>query len=361
MSAVRGKSATVLNIVKTVFLAIIAISLVKFTFFPSQAADEVQSLDPSGDYGTITVLPEKGSITNSINLEGTIQTDPATNVKATKTGEVTEIYVKDGDTVKQGDTILLIQKEVQPDPVVPAPSADGQPPAAVEQPKPYYENEWITAPASGKISLSALVSQMVNVGDVIASIQPPTFSAVATLSPDQMYRVQNMPEKATITIKNGPAPFECSGVKIETPHNRNTKEGEGQNSSTTIEARCSIAAEHRVFPGLQVTMGLVAGEAKDVLTIPVSAVEGRFESGVVYTPAPDRGEPIKVPVKLGITDGKRIQVIEGLNESQEILEFVPGKKVDNQIPEGGFLGGEFIPADPMPVESGENAGSTEAN
>lgn len=108
-------------------------------------------------------------------------------------------------------------------------------------------------------------------------------------------------------------------------------------------------------------MGLVAGEAKDVLTIPVSAVEGRFESGVVYTPAPDRGEPIKVPVKLGITDGKRIQVIEGLNESQEILEFVPGKKVDNQIPEGGFLGGEFIPADPMPVESGENAGSTEAN
>lgn len=325
----NSRSNRVLNVIKILLLAIIAVAMVKFVFFPSQAVDEAQSLDPSGNYGNITVFPEKATITNSINLEGTIQTDPATNVKATLAGEITEIYVNDGDTVNAGDAILLIQKEILPDPVVPpAPTAD-EPSAPVAPPQPTYKNEWVTAPVSGKVHLNALVSQMVNVGDPIGTIQPPTFSAVANLTPDQMYRVQNLPEKATISIKNGPAPFECTGLKIDTPQNRTQKDGESGAPSTTIEARCPISPEQKVFPGLQVTMGLVAGEAKDVLTIPVSAVEGRFEAGVVYAPAQDGAEPVKINIKLGLTDGKRIQVVDGLKEDQEILEFVPGKKVEN--------------------------------
>lgn len=347
MSSSQTKRGKILGIVRTVLLAVIAVSLVKLTFFPSGGVDEVQSLDPSAQYTSITVRPEKATITNSINLQGTIQADQPATIKATKAGEVTEIYVKDGATVNAGDTMMLIQKEMQTEPEEYT-DAEGNP--QMTKPQKYYENEWVTAPAAGKVNLSALVSQMVNVGDSLGTIQPPTFSAVATLSPDQMYRVQNMPEKALITIKNGPAPFECVGVRIDTPNNRQTQPGgdSSQQQSTSIEARCSIASDQKVFAGLQVTMGLVAGEAKDVLTIPVSAVEGRFEAGFVYKPAEGGGEPVKVPVKLGITDGKRIQVLEGLTENDEILEFIPGKKVEQNegaFGSGGMMGmGEGAPA-----------------
>lgn len=335
MSTSNGNKGKVLNIVKTVFLGLIAVSLAKFAFFPASGGDGAQSLDPSANYTALTIQPEKATVTNSINLQGTIQADRPDTVKATMAGEITEIYVKDGDTVDEGDTILLIQKEVVPEPEEYT-DAEGNP--QMTKPQKYYENEWVAAPAAGKISLSALVSQMVNVGDPLGSIQPPSFSAVATLSPDQMYRVQNLPDKAKITIKNGPAPFECLGLHIDTPNSSGSKgDGEQTTPSTTIEARCAIASEQKVFAGLQVTMALIAGEAKDVLTIPVSAVEGRFESGIVYKPAPEGGDPVKVPVKLGITDGKRIQVIEGLTENDEILEFIPGKKVEQN---GGMFGPE---------------------
>lgn len=365
MTTYRSRGAMAMSIIKTVLLLIIAIAMVKFAFFPAQSTDEGMPLDPTGDYGQITITPERGTITNTVTLEGTIQSDPAPAVKATMAGEITEIYVNNGDQVSAGDTVLLIQKEMQGDPIE---RTDAEGNTITEPGKTWWKNEWITAPTSGKITLTALLTQQVNVGESLGSVQPPTFSAVATLTPDQMYRVQNLPDKATITIKNGPAPFECNGVRIETPQNRPAnKDGEAQGnaSSTSIEARCAVPDGQTVFPGLQVTMALVAGEAADVLTVPISAVEGRFEQGTVYGPAEPGGKPVKIPVKLGLTDGKRVQIIEGLAEDKEILEFVPGKIVSGKEssmfgPEGegmmmeeGTLDPEAVPADG--AASGEEA------
>lgn len=366
MTASRSRGAMVMSILKTVLLLIIAIAMVKFAFFPAQSTDDAMPLDPTGDYGQITITPERGTITNTVTLEGTIQSDPAPAIKATMAGEITEIYVKNGELVSEGDTVLLIQKEMEGEPTERIDETGNK---IIEPGKKWWKNEWVTAPTSGKINLSALLTQQVNVGESLGSVQPPTFSAVATLTPDQMYRVQNLPDKATITIKNGPAPFECNGVRIETPQNRpTTKESEPQNStgttsSTNIEARCAVPDGQTVFPGLQVSMALIAGEAADVLTVPISAVEGRFEQGTVYGPAENGGKPVKIPVKLGLTDGKRVQIVEGLAEGQEILEFVPGKIVEGK--EQGVFGDEgfgtdedgtdpeAVPADGVP--SGEEA------
>ncbi|WP_175955183.1 efflux RND transporter periplasmic adaptor subunit [Schaalia sp. Marseille-Q2122] len=341
MTTYRSRGAIAMSIVKTVLLFIIAIAMVKFAFFPAQSTDEAMPLDPAGSYGQITITPERGTITNTVTLEGTIQSDPAPAIKATLAGEITEIYVNNGDQVSAGDTILLIQKEMEGDPIE---RVDEEGNKITEPGKNWWKNEWVTAPTSGKINLTALLTQQVNVGESLGSVQPPTFSAVATLTPDQMYRVQNLPDKATITIKNGPAPFECNGVRIDTPQNRTTsnKDGDaqGNNSSTSIEARCAVPDGQTVFPGLQVTMALIAGEAADVMTVPISAVEGRFEQGTVYGPAEAGGQPVKIPVKLGLTDGKRVQIIEGLKEDQEILEFVPGKIVEDKSEYGMFMPGD---------------------
>lgn len=361
MTTYRSRGAVAMSIVKTLLLFIIAIAMVKFAFFPAQSSDDAMPLEPMGNYGQITITPERATITNTVTLEGTIQSDPAPAVKATLGGEITEIYVNNGDHVSAGDTLLLIQKEMQGDPVE---RVDEEGNKTVEPGKTWWKNEWITAPVSGKLNLTALLTQQVNVGDSLGTVQPPTFSAVATLTPDQMYRVQNLPDKATITIKNGPAPFECNGVRIETPQNRPAnKEGDtqGNSSSTSIEARCAVPDGQTVFPGLQVTMALVAGEAADVLTVPISAVEGRFEQGTVYGPAEPGGKPVKIPVKLGLTDGKRVQIIEGLAEDQEILEFVPGKIVsgkessmfgpggEGMMMEEGGPESEGVPAEEIPT------------
>lgn len=99
-------------------------------------------------------------------------------------------------------------------------------------------------------------------------------------------------------------------------------------STNEIRAVCPIPAGQKVFPGLQVSMDIVAGSVKGVLTLPVSAVEGRFDSGFVYVPDADGGQATKKPVKLGMTDGKIIEILEGLSEADEVLEFVPNTAQD---------------------------------
>lgn len=320
----------IISLIKTGVWIIIAISLVKFAFFPSTGASQSdQPLDPSANYGQMTVTPTKADITNTVSVNGNIENDPSTVVKATGTGEVNYIAVADGTYVEAGAMILQVRDENREN----ASYTDEEESTGSPQPTTRARTTYtdITAPASGTLHLSALLGQRFSIGDQLGTIAPSTYSAVATLNADQLYRIQETPSEATVTITNGPAPFTCSGLKIVTPDTtqKNTnQQGENQ-QSTGIQARCAIPADQKVFPGLGLKMDIVAGSATDVLTLPISAVEGRFQSGFVYLPVSDgAGKPEKKPVTLGLTNGEIVEIKEGLTESDSVLEFIPTASSD---------------------------------
>lgn len=325
-SSTSPRFQKIISLIKTGVWIIIAISLVKFAFFPSTGANQSdQVLDPSANYGQMTVTPTKADITNTVSVNGNIENDPSTVVKATGTGTVNYIAVSDGTYVEAGAMILQVRGEPDSD-ILPQAGDEDETPS---RPRPTYTD--ITAPASGTLHLSALLGQEFSIGDQLGTIAPSTYSAVATLNADQLYRIQETPSEATVTITNGPAPFTCSGLKIVTPDatQKNTnQQGENQQSSG-IQARCAIPADQKVFPGLGLKMDIVAGSATDVLTLPISAVEGRFQSGFVYIPASDgAGKPEKKPVTLGLTNGEIVEIKEGLTESDSVLEFIPTASSD---------------------------------
>lgn len=325
-SSTSPRFQKIIALIKTGVWIIIAISLVKFAFFPSTGADQSdQPLDPNANYGQMTVSPTKADITNTVSVNGNIENDPSTVVKATGAGTVNYIAVSDGTYVEAGAMILQVRDQKN--------DSDNSLATGDEEirPTPTYTYTDITAPASGTLHLSALLGQRFDIGDQLGTIAPSTYSAVATLNADQLYRIQETPSEATVTITNGPAPFTCSGLKIVTPDmtQKNTnQQGENQ-QSTGIQARCAIPADQKVFPGLGLKMDIVAGSATDVLTLPISAVEGRFQSGFVYIPATDgAGKPEKKPVTLGLTDGEIVEIKEGLTESDSVLEFIPTASSD---------------------------------
>ncbi|AWB95203.1 hypothetical protein DCE93_05650 [Agromyces badenianii] len=79
----------------------------------------------------------------------------------------------------------------------------------------------------------------------------------------------------------------------------------------------------RVFPGLSAQVKISAGSADDVLVVPITAVEGGAETGVVWRVTPD-GERTEQPVRLGLSDGTQVEVVEGVAEGDQVLQFVPG-------------------------------------
>lgn len=325
-SSTSPRFQKIIALIKTGVWIIIAISLVKFAFFPSTGADQSdQPLDPNANYGQMTVSPTKADITNTVSVNGNIENDPSTVVKATGAGTVNYIAVSDGTYVEAGAMILQVRDQKN--------DSDNSLATGDEEirPTPTYTYTDITAPASGTLHLSALLGQRFDIGDQLGTIAPSTYSAVATLNADQLYRIQETPSEATVTITNGPAPFTCSGLKIVTPDatQKNTNQQGETQQSTGIQARCAIPADQKVFPGLGLKMDIVAGSATDVLTLPISAVEGRFQSGFVYLPASDgAGKPEKKPVTLGLTNGEIVEIKEGLTESDSVLEFIPTASSD---------------------------------
>lgn len=339
----KTRTAQVLDVVKVLAWVVIAISLVKFAFFPAAQEDEgSDGMDPGGSFGQMTTEVGRADITNTVSVTGTIQADEPVVARATLDGAVVRTFVNDGDKVSKGDSLVQIRKEI---PGETRQVTDEEGNVSVETADPTYKYETVVSPGDGTVSTSVLVGQQFAIGDTVATVAPATFSAVASLSADQMYRLQDAPSTATVTIKNGPAPFECSGVKLVSPTGKqqdpktNAGSDNGASSSTDLKARCAIPADQTVFAGLQVTLEMTAGSATGVLAVPISAVEGRYQSGYVYLPTSDPTKPDKRAVTLGITDGKMVEVKEGLTQGEEILEFTPTSNKDDQDEQDGPLGG----------------------
>ncbi|VEI13504.1 efflux RND transporter periplasmic adaptor subunit [Trueperella bialowiezensis] len=314
----QSRFSQFMAVARLIVLAVIAIALVKFAFFPGED-EENNSLDPEFAIPQMTILPETTTITNTLELTGTIQPNPATDVPATSSGEVSTIFVDDGVWVDAGAPLLELRKEMPGDDVE---TQDEEGNVTITPGQSWYQYTQIKAPVAGRVKMNVLRGQTFNIGDPVAKLSPDTFSAHAQLTPELLYRLATVPDTATITIKDGPAPFECTGLKLDTGIDSQPKTAE-ETTEAGVRLTCTIPGEQRVFAGLAISMTVTGGEAADVLALPVSAVEGRYGTGYVYLPTDDPEAPEKHEVVLGLTDGAMIEIKEGLGPDQEVLEFTP--------------------------------------
>jgi multidrug efflux pump subunit AcrA (membrane-fusion protein) len=328
VSAVGVWRKWVFPIVKTVFVAVIAVALVKLAFFPDQPAPD-PALQPTGTVAQPEVPVARGTISNELVLSGSVSADAPLAVKATASGTVDEVFAKPGQGVASGDLLYDIKVE---NPVTPVEQAgpDGFP--IVTTPSPTFRFEQVRAPSAGVLAaIDVIPGQPVSTGDTTARVQPPGFHVTAALSPEQQYRLTSAPTEATVTIAGGPAPFTCGGLTIEAAADASGDDGAASpgalggtgSSGGGTSVRCAVPGDVRVFQGLTAQVKIAAGSADDVLMVPVTAVEGGAESGVVWRLAPDGGEA-EQPVRLGLSDGTNVEVLEGLAEGDLILQFVPG-------------------------------------
>lgn len=328
MSGQRTRKGMTMTVLWFILWTVIAVALVKFAFFPTNtdnhAADE---LDPTGDYGELLVTPSVQTLTNSLKLSGTIKKSAPSALKATLDGEVVDFYYSSGDWVSAGEPVLQIRKAMQDDDTV-GTDPEGNP--QVTPGEKWWSYEDVLAPADGQITFDVLSDQAVTIGQEVGSVQPKSYYAVAELTPEQMYRLQEVPTEVKVAIKDGPAPFACGTPQILTP---DVEPGSDKETSTAIELRCAIPAETTVFPGLQVEMDIVAGSVADALTLPISAVEGRFATGYVYLPGAEGGEPVKKAVELGLATDRFVQITAGIDANTEVLEFIPGTSSEACVPD----------------------------
>lgn len=314
----------VFPILRLVVFAAIAVALVKLAFFGSSSAGAGGEL-PTGGVVDPQVPVMIGTVSNDVVLSGTVKADDAVAVKAPLGGEVISVDAGVGSSVQAGQQLGVVKGY----------NSAGRTVTVA-----------ITAPVTGTVSaLSIVVNQQTTAGTVVAQIAPPGFYVTASVQPVDRYRLANAPTEAMVTVTGGPAPFTCTKLTVKTPLAGSGTGGDGENpgdpgagSGTT--ARCVVPADVTVFPDLTAQLTISAGVAENVLVVPVTSVLGSAESGVVYVVIdPETGETEERQVTLGLSDGINVEIVDGLEEGELVLQFVPGAPADPGMPiEGPIVG-----------------------
>jgi HlyD family secretion protein len=96
-------------------------------------------------------------------------------------------------------------------------------------------------------------------------------------------------------------------------------------------------ADDVLRPGLYAYATIIAEEHEDVLTVPATAVI--TDGGRSYCMAVANGHAKRKEVKLGLSDGKRTELISGIGESETVVEanassLVDGQPVERSEPQG---------------------------
>ena len=308
----------VFPILRILLFAAVAIALVKIAFFPDIVEDNNPAV-PSAEIVEPQIEVTLGTVQNDVSLSGTVNADSAVPVPATLSGEVQQIFVKQGQKVKKDARIVLLSAEVIND--------EGE---------VSTQTRTVRATKSGTISsLTALKGQTFAIGEPLAQIAPSSFSISGSIPPEQLYRLLKQPKEAQVTINGGPAPFTCTSLAITSPLEGATDEnGESAGGGPTVS--CKVPKGVRVFAGLTADIVITGGIAENVLVVPMTAVEGVAETGNVYVVV-DGAEPELRAVTLGLNDGINVEIVEGLEEGETILQFVPGAQSGG--PDDG-MGGE---------------------
>jgi hypothetical protein len=312
--------------IRIVLWAVIAVALAKLAFAGADAAAQSDDpLQPSVEVVEPQVAVTTGTVTNTVTVSASVVADPAAQVRATMAGTVHRVLAQEGQAVAADTPVLELRSETPVEPTVTTDAETGM--QTVKENKPKVRTETVRAGTAGVLHLTVLKDQVVAVGDAVGSVAPGTLSVQGTLTPDQQYRLINAPGEGTVTLKGGPAPFVCTGLRIGAAAQDPAAATDDPAAASAAApasgtVTCSVPAGVTAFPGLGADVEIVNGTAEGALLVPVTAVQGSVQNGNVWVVAED-GSTEQRAIVLGLTDGEHVQVAEGLAEGDTVLEYAP--------------------------------------
>ncbi len=332
--------------IRIVIWAIIAGALVKIAFLSTpQAQNADDGLIPESDFSAPAYTVETADIVNNVEVTATVVADPSVEVKAGSEGYLGYWAVPNGAEVIEGQPIAEIRK-----PIMSQAREDEDGNVTEPMDTGRFTRQTLHAPLAGKLKYVVDLDDEVTKTTVVFSVAPESLSIEGDLSPQDRYRLLDDPKKAEVKLDGGPAPFTCKKlaigndvVTVESDPADDSGEdyygftGQESGDTTAVKMRCPAPKKVRLFAGLTGTMTVLAGDAKGVVAVPVTAVQGVLETGRVWVIDPTTGEETERDIKLGLSDGEMIQVVEGLEQGDSIRQFAPGNMEEINPEEEGMI------------------------
>ena len=313
--------------------------------------------------GTATI--DKGNINVTLDALGTVTSLATVTVKAQIGGQLVQIAFKEGQEVKKGD--LLAQIDSRPyeaalaqaqgqlardqallqgaevdlkryqglaaQNAVPRQTLDtqtalvGQYQGTLEADKALVQAATvnlaftdIVAPVDGRVGLRQIdVGNYVTPGDangivVITQLQP--ISVLFTVPEDELQPIaQRMQQGATLPV----SAFDRSGKTKLADGQLETFDSQIDPTTGTIKLRATFANDNRaLYPNQFVNIELMVNEHDNVVVAPTAAIQRGIPGTFVYVVNADSTVSVR-KVKLGVTNGERVEVASGLEAGERVV------------------------------------------
>jgi membrane fusion protein, macrolide-specific efflux system len=226
-------------------------------------------------------------------------------------GRIEQILIKEGDVVKKGQTLMILSSTER---ATLLDEAEAQGPKVYKHWQKLYEASPLLSPENGQIIwLPTVPGQVVSTGVTMMVMSD---HLIVNTQVDETDLAQiKMGQDATITLDAYPNQPISGTVK------RISYFSTLVNNVTTYEVDVwPDPIPDFMRSGMTANVVFNTAEKDDVLTIPSEAVQQQNGQSGVMVPAEKKGDkPVFKPIQTGVTDGKQIEVVSGLDEGDKIL------------------------------------------
>jgi len=261
------------------------------------------------DYSSIKV--ERKDVKLIVATTGTVTPQNRVEIKPPISGRIEELNVDEGVAVKKGQVLGFLSST---DRAALLDAARSKGKAELERWEKLYRPMPIIAPVNGDIiARSVEPGQTVTANDIMFVIAD-RLIVQAQIDETDIGRVKQG-QPAELTLDAYPANT-ITGTVDQIAY-------EAQAVNNVTMYMVDILLDHTppfMRSGMTANILLVTKFAKNVLTLPVAAVLTKGKDTVVWRNDPGGGKNIiHTKVRVGINDGKKIEIVSGLNEGDQVL------------------------------------------
>lgn len=255
------------------------------------------------------VKVERADIVQTLVTTGVVEPQNRVEIKPPISGRVEEILVREGDTVRKGD-ILVWMSSSERAALLDAARIKGA--AEVERWAQLYKPAPLIAPVAGTVIARAVEpGQSVTTADAVLVLSDRLIIKAQVDETDiGMIQLRQKAAAALDAYPNRPIDAVVDHIAYE-----------AQTVSNVTIYHVDVLPESVpsfMRSGMTANVTFHVDERIGVPTIPADAIHG--DGGRwVWRRDPATGKPARVDITTGLSDGKRTEIISGLNEGDEVM------------------------------------------
>lgn len=263
---------------------------------------------PKDDAGMKRIPVKRGTIIQKVEATGTVSPQNRLEIKPPVAGRVEEILVREGDKVSKGKILAWISSQER---AALLDSVRTQGKDEIKKWESLYKPTPVVAPISGTIIL-----RNVETGQSFQNTDPifvmaDRLTVKAQIDETDIAQIK-VKQKAEITLDAYPD-HPIKGEVVQLAYDATLT-----NNVTTYQVDIlPIDPPEFLRSGMTSNVDVEVAKKENVILIPSIAVQTTEDGAVVYTGNEEK--PATVSVTTGLDDGKKIEIISGLIDSDHVL------------------------------------------